>query len=64
MKETVMMFIGGLIFAQAVEYCNLHKRVALKVISLIGCSQRKLNLGLMGVTCLVSMWISNTAAVC
>lgn len=63
MKETMLMFIGGLIIALAVEYCNLHKRVALKVISLIGCSQRRLNFGLIAVTMFVSMWISNTAAV-
>ncbi|CAO1397240.1 unnamed protein product [Diamesa hyperborea] len=63
MKETMLMFIGGLIIALAVEYCNLHKRVALKVISLIGCSQRKLNFGLTAVTMFVSMWISNTAAI-
>ena len=63
MKETMLMFIGGLIIALAVEYCNLHKRVALKVISLIGCSQRRLNFGLIAVTMFVSMWISNTAAI-
>lgn len=63
MKETMVMFIGGLVLAQAVEYCNLHKRMALKVISIVGCSQRKLNFGLTAVTMFVSMWISNTAAV-
>lgn len=63
MKETMVMFIGGLVLAQAVEYCNLHKRVALKVISIVGCSQRKLNFGLTTVTMFVSMWISNTAAI-
>lgn len=41
MKETMVMFIGGIMMALAVEYCNLHKRVALKVISIIGCSQRR-----------------------
>lgn len=56
-------FIGGLVLAQAVEYCNLHKRVALKVISIVGCSQRRLNFGLTAVTMFVSMWISNTAAI-
>ncbi|XP_058830398.1 protein I'm not dead yet [Topomyia yanbarensis] len=63
MKETMLMFIGGIIIALAVEYCNLHKRVALKVISIIGCSQRRLNFGLIAVTMFISMWISNTAAV-
>lgn len=62
-KETIIMFIGGLILAEAVEFCNLHKRVALKVISIVGCSQRRLNFGLTAVTMFVSMWISNTAAV-
>lgn len=63
MKETLVMFIGGLVLAQAVEYCNLHKRLALKVIQTVGCSQRKLNFGLTLVTMFVSMWISNTAAI-
>lgn len=42
MRETNVMFIGGLIIALAVEHCNLHKRLALKVISIIGCSHRRL----------------------
>ncbi|XP_058831962.1 protein I'm not dead yet-like [Topomyia yanbarensis] len=63
MKETMLMFIGGIIIALAIEFCNLHKRVALKVISIVGCSHRKLNFGLLSVTMFISMWISNTAAV-
>lgn len=55
MKETMVMFIGGLILAEAVEYCNLHKRLALKVISIVGCSQRRLNFGLTAVTMFVSV---------
>ncbi|CAH1134761.1 unnamed protein product [Ceutorhynchus assimilis] len=62
LKETNMMFVGGLVIAIAVEHCNLHRRVALHVIKRVGCSPRKLNLGLVTVTMLVSMWISNTAA--
>lgn len=63
LKETNMMFIGGLIIAIAVEHCNLHRRVALAVILLVGCSPRRLNFGLVAVTMFVSMWISNTAAI-
>lgn len=62
-KGTMMMFIGGIIIALAVEHCGLHKRVAYKAISIIGCTQRKLHFGLTAVTMFVSMWISNTAAI-
>ncbi|XP_063708844.1 protein I'm not dead yet-like [Culicoides brevitarsis] len=61
-KETMLMFIGGIIIALAVEYCNLHKRAAFKFICLIGCTQRKLHFGLLMSTMFASMWISNTAA--
>lgn len=63
MRETLLMFMGGIFLALAIEHCNLHKRIALKVICSIGCSQRKLNFGLLTVTMFVSMWISNTATV-
>ncbi|RZC32483.1 I'm not dead yet-like, partial [Asbolus verrucosus] len=62
MKDSNMMFIGGLIIALAVEYCNLHTRISLHAIKLIGCSYRRLNFGLVTLTMLISMWISNTAA--
>ncbi|CAH0548728.1 unnamed protein product [Brassicogethes aeneus] len=62
LKETNMMFVGGLVIAIAVEHCNLHTRVALYAIKFVGCSPRRLNFGLITVTMLVSMWISNTAA--
>ena len=56
-----MMFISGVIVAIAVEHSNLHKRVALKVLLLIGTSPRRLMLGFMLPTLFLSMWISNTA---
>jgi sodium-dependent dicarboxylate transporter 2/3/5 len=41
MKETTMMFIGGLILAITIEYSGLHMRFALKCLLLVGCSHRK-----------------------
>ena len=41
MSEENMSFICELIMALTVQHCNLHKRLALKIISVIGCSQRK-----------------------
>ncbi|XP_077298814.1 tricarboxylate transporter protein I'm not dead yet isoform X2 [Arctopsyche grandis] len=63
MKGTNMMFIGGLMIAAGLQHSNLHKRVALKTIQIVGCSHRRLNFGLTFVTMFISMWISNAAAV-
>lgn len=35
-KETNVMFFGGLVLALAVEYCNLHRRIALRVMTVAG----------------------------
>jgi sodium-dependent dicarboxylate transporter 2/3/5 len=40
-KETNLMFISGIIIAIAVEHCNLHKRIALNVITLVGTGPRR-----------------------
>lgn len=61
LKETNMMFIGGLMVAIAVEHCCLHKRIALKVLLTIGTGPKRLMVGFMLVTMFLSMWISNTA---
>ncbi|XP_011495212.1 PREDICTED: protein I'm not dead yet-like [Ceratosolen solmsi marchali] len=62
MNDTTMMFLGSLVIAVAIEHSGLHMRVALIIIKTIGCSHRKLSLGLFFVTMFISMWISNTAA--
>ncbi|XP_055376880.1 protein I'm not dead yet [Condylostylus longicornis] len=61
-KDTLVMFIGGIMMALAVEHCNLHKRLALRVIQIVGCSPRRLHFGLVIVTMFISLWINNAAA--
>lgn len=62
MNDTTMMFIGSMVIAIVIENSGLHMRVALFIIKTIGCSHRRLTLGLFFVTMFLSMWISNTAA--
>lgn len=48
--------------ALAIEECNLHRRVALQALKLVGTSPRMLLVGFMLPTAVLSMWISNTAS--
>lgn len=45
------------------EKWNLHKRIALFIIAVIGTSTQRILLGFMAATAFLSMWVSNTAAV-
>lgn len=60
-NDTIFLFIGGFIFALAMQRWNLHRRIALRIILILGTSPRRLMLGFMLATWFLSMWISNTA---
>lgn len=57
----VFLFMGGFIVGLAIQKWDLHKRIALNIISFVGTNQRKVILGFMIATAFLSMWISNTA---
>ena len=59
--RNIFLFMGGFFIAMAMQRHNLHKRIALNIIYIIGTSTRKIILGFMVATAFLSMWISNTA---
>ncbi|MBE3605904.1 DASS family sodium-coupled anion symporter [Campylobacter sp. RM13119] len=60
-SDTIYLFMGGFVLALAMQKWNLHTRIALGIVSLVGTSPRKLVGGFMIATGFLSMWVSNTA---
>ena len=61
MDWIILLFMGGLMIAIAVEKWSLHKRIALHILRAIGGQPHRLVLGFMLATGFLSMWLSNTA---
>jgi sodium-dependent dicarboxylate transporter 2/3/5 len=57
----VFLYMGGFMIAVSIEKWNLHRRIALQIISYLGINLKRIILGFMVATAFLSMWISNTA---
>lgn len=55
------LYLGGMWIAASMQQWGLHRRLALAVVTRIGTEPRRIVLGFMVATALVSLWISNTA---
>ncbi len=57
----IFLFMGGFLIAQSMQRWNLHKRIALTLLSITGTRSHRLIGGFMLTCALLSMWVSNTA---
>lgn len=55
------LFGGGFVLAQAIEKWGLHRRLALRVVALVGPRPRRLVGGFFVVATAISLWINNTS---
>ena len=60
-NPNIYLFMGGFILALGIEASGLHKRLALKMLLLVGNSGARLVGGFMLVSALISMWVMNTS---
>jgi sodium-dependent dicarboxylate transporter 2/3/5 len=62
-NDIIFLYLGGFLFALAMQKWNLHRRIALKLLLIVGSTPARIMLGFMIATSFLSMWISNTATV-
>jgi solute carrier family 13 (sodium-dependent dicarboxylate transporter), member 2/3/5 len=57
----IFLFMGGMCIAAAMQQWNLHRRIALNIMRIVGTDPQRLLLGFLAATAFISLWISNTA---
>lgn len=60
-NEIVFLFLSGFFFGAAIERWDLHRRIAINMVLVLGNKPSGMILGFMSATAMLSMWISNTA---
>lgn len=57
----IFLFAGGMSIAAAMQQHDLHRRIALSIMTRVGAEPRRLLAGVLLATAFVSLWLSNTA---
>ncbi len=57
----IFLFLGGFVIAEGMQRWNLHRRIALGIITRIGTRPGAVILGFLAASAFLSMWVSNTA---
>ncbi|XP_073920324.1 solute carrier family 13 member 1 [Castor canadensis] len=60
-KDFHLLLFGVICLATSIEKWNLHKRIALRMVMMVGVNPAWLTLGFMSSTAFLSMWLSNTS---
>ncbi len=60
-NHLIFLFMGGFIIALSMQRWNLHRRIAMNIVKLVGFSPSRLIFGFMVATAALSAFVSNTA---
>ncbi len=60
-SHLIFLFMGGFIIALAMQRWNLHRRIAMNIVKVVGFSPGRLIFGFMAATAVLSAFVSNTA---
>jgi solute carrier family 13 (sodium-dependent dicarboxylate transporter), member 2/3/5 len=60
-NHLIFLFMGGFIIALAMQRWNLHRRIAMNIVKVVGFSPSRLIFGFMVATAALSAFVSNTA---